>query len=173
MDIYQASKWWVKYPPLVYTKTINIRFRALWLATQARDILHYPLVCKTQWTRARVITFQPSFKQIKFIFYRWLFTGLVYTSTIIRLRVGEYGGYLPSLEISTAIHRHWRDVSLRQKTLLTGLVYTNTNYSELSEYGVKQSLITTPVQQQQQQQQQFCIKSRIHSPTGGNIRKLI
>ena len=29
--------------------------------TQARDILHYPLVCKTQWTRARVITFPGEF----------------------------------------------------------------------------------------------------------------
>ena len=36
------------YHMLVYTKPVNIHFRTLWLATQARDILHYPMVCKTQ-----------------------------------------------------------------------------------------------------------------------------
>ena len=40
----------------------------------------YLLVCKTQWTRARVITFPAEFwpDEIQF-FCRWLFTGLVYT----------------------------------------------------------------------------------------------
>ena len=39
-------------------QTSEYPFRTLRLATQPRDILHYPLVCgKTQWTRARVITF--------------------------------------------------------------------------------------------------------------------
>ena len=33
--------------------------------------------------------FQRSFDQIKFIFCRWLFTGLVYTNTIIHLTVGK------------------------------------------------------------------------------------
>ena len=43
-------------PPLfTFAKPVNIHFRALWLATQSCYILW--LVCKTQWTRAWVITF--------------------------------------------------------------------------------------------------------------------
>ena len=49
------------YPVLVYTKPVNSVFRTLLLTTQARDILRYSLVCKTQWTRARVITFPAEF----------------------------------------------------------------------------------------------------------------
>ena len=74
---------------LVYIKPVTIHFRALWLATQARDILHYPLVCKTQWTRARVISFPAKFWPDKIHFYRWLFSGLVYTNTIIHLSVSR------------------------------------------------------------------------------------
>ena len=33
--------------------------------------------------------FQSNFEQIKFIFCRWLFTGLVYTDTVIHLHFGE------------------------------------------------------------------------------------
>ena len=42
------------------------------------------LVCKTEWRAWEKSPFLPSFDQIKFIFYRWLFTGLVHTKTIIR-----------------------------------------------------------------------------------------
>ena len=77
-----------QYLNLVYTKLVNSVFRAFWLTTQARDILHYPLVCKTQRTRARVITFPAEFWPDKIhFFFRWLFTGLVYTNTIIHLSV--------------------------------------------------------------------------------------
>ena len=69
---------------LVYTKPVNIHFVALWLATQARDTHWILLVCKTQWTRARA-----SNDQITFIFCHWLFTGLLYTNTMIHLSVGE------------------------------------------------------------------------------------
>ena len=48
----------------------------------------HPLVCKTQWTRSREITyFQSSFDKINFIFCLWLFTGFVYTKTIGGFRV--------------------------------------------------------------------------------------
>ena len=53
---------------IIITKPVDIYFRTLWLATQARDILHYPLVCKTQWTRARVIAFPAEFWLMKFIY---------------------------------------------------------------------------------------------------------
>ena len=92
---------------------MNIHFRALWLATQARDILWYPLVCKTHLTRARMITFQPSFDKTIFFFCHWLFTGLLYTKTIIHLSVGEYlSEYLSvntlvsPLQGSVNIHRY-------------------------------------------------------------------
>ena len=38
---------------IVYTKPVNIHSCALWLATQARDILSYQLVCKAKWQRTR------------------------------------------------------------------------------------------------------------------------
>ena len=46
----------LRYPVSVYIRPVKSVFRTLWLATQAWDIRHYPLVCKAQWTRARVIT---------------------------------------------------------------------------------------------------------------------
>ena len=56
------------YPVLVYTKPSNSVFHMLWLATQARDILHYPLVCKTQWMCAQIITLPAEFWLIKLHF---------------------------------------------------------------------------------------------------------
>ena len=38
---------------------------------------------------ARATNHQPSFDQMKYIFYHWLFTGLVYTNTSIHLYFGE------------------------------------------------------------------------------------
>ena len=44
-----------------HTKSVNITFHVLWLATQAWDILWYPLVFKTQWTRVQLIIFVAEF----------------------------------------------------------------------------------------------------------------
>ena len=70
----------LRYPVLVHIRPVNIAFRALWLATQAWDIRHYPLVCKAQWTRARVIT-------IHFLSLAIHWFG---TNTIIHLHFGEW-----------------------------------------------------------------------------------
>ena len=74
-------------------------YRALWLVLIGYSSSRYPLVCKTQWTRARVITFQPSSDQVIHCccccccccwwWCRWLLIGLVYTKTIIHLSVSE------------------------------------------------------------------------------------
>ena len=54
-----------------------------------RDI-HWLSKTKTQWTRACAIAFPAEFWPDKIIFFcRWLFTGLVYTNTIIHLSVGK------------------------------------------------------------------------------------
>ena len=70
---------------LVYTKLANIHFRAFWLATQARDI-HYisRLVCKTQWTRARVMSFPAEFWPDEFYFLFLYIHIHTYTHTHVR-----------------------------------------------------------------------------------------
>ena len=75
----------------IYTKPVNIHFCTIWLATQAQDILWYPLVCKTNWTRMRVVTFPAVIWPLKLhilsLAIHWF--GIYCTNTIIHLSVGE------------------------------------------------------------------------------------
>ena len=61
------------------------------------------LVCKTNWMRARGITFPAEFWKTKTkIVFRWLCTGLVYTETIIHLhqeRIRGQRGTLPIMAL--------------------------------------------------------------------------
>ena len=69
---------------VVYTKPVNIYFLVVWLATQARDILWYLLVCKTQWTSTSNHPFQLNFDQIKLLFLSLVIHWFgIYTKTII------------------------------------------------------------------------------------------
>ena len=66
------------------TKPVNIYFLVVWLATQARDILWYLLVCKTQWTSTSNHPFQLNFDQIKLLFLSLVIHWFgIYTKTII------------------------------------------------------------------------------------------
>ena len=57
------------YLPPSKARTYNQRISIFtWLATQARNILWYSLVCKTKWRRLQEITFQRIFDLIKFVF---------------------------------------------------------------------------------------------------------
>ena len=55
---------------------MNIHFHRLWLATQAQDILWYPLVCKTKWTHVSNHLPAELWPDV-FFFVTRLFTGLV------------------------------------------------------------------------------------------------
>ena len=52
-------------------------------------VFRYPLVCKTKWTRARVINFSTEIWQNEITFFWLVFTGLEETKIIIHLRVSE------------------------------------------------------------------------------------
>ena len=69
---------------------------------QARDILHYSLVCKTQWTRAREITFSAEFWPDELLLFLFCFVigySLVWyilTQLLTEVEVNS-GGHVPRL----------------------------------------------------------------------------
>ena len=60
---------------------MNINFHVLWLATQALNILWYPLVGKTQWTCDARTPFQPSSDQDKI--HVFVITGMVWFGILV------------------------------------------------------------------------------------------
>ena len=103
----------------IYTKPVNSVFHTLWLATQAQDILRYPLVCKTQWRRTRVITFPAEFWPDENSFFSAGYSLVWYILTQLFTSVSVNNCW---------ISRAWVTNQNARKTLFTGLVlkwYTN------------------------------------------------
>ena len=103
----------------IYTKPVNSVFHTFWLATQARDILHYPLVYKTQWRRTRVITFPAEFWPDENSFFIAGYSLVWYILTQLFTSVSVNNCWKS---------RAWVTNQNARKTLFTGLVlkwYTN------------------------------------------------
>ena len=79
-----------EYHELVYTTQVNSTFRPRWLASL--EVISQVLFTSEQ-PKENKMAFVAIFSQIKLLFGPCV----VYTKTIIHLRVGESGGYLPPL----------------------------------------------------------------------------
>ena len=92
----------MKYPNLVFTKSLDSNFRAFWLAPAPRNILGYSLFCER---REKFVVSKVSEEEIE----EALFcpSDLVNTKTTIPLRVGEERWmYTSTLRVSVYIHHY-------------------------------------------------------------------
>ena len=91
------------------------------------------LVCKTEWMRAQVITFPAEFWLNKFIFYRWLFTGFVYTKIIIYLHLVNNCGLVSTQPVNIAFRTLWLATQARViHWIFTGYAKHNGDFDQIN-----------------------------------------
>ena len=91
-------------PHLVYTTQVNSTFRARWLASS--EVISQVLFTSEQPTKNKLAFAGVIFTNKVALWAASYSACVVYTKTIIHLRVGESGGYLPRRGGSVNIHHY-------------------------------------------------------------------